>query len=84
MDRYSAGMTIHPNRIFSDNAPGPWYVHDECICCGLCEDKAPAVLRPSTDYSHHVVHSQPATPEELADAEDARERGPVEANGNDR
>ena len=77
-------MTIDPKRIFADNVPGSWYVHDECICCGLCENVAPATFRLSADYSHHSVHRQPATPEELADAEEARERCPVEAIGNDR
>ena len=74
-------MTIHSNRVFSDNAPGSWYVNDECIVCGLCENVAPAVFRLSADYSHNMVHHQPATPEELAEAEDARERCPVEAIG---
>ena len=81
---YPSGMTIHPKQIFSDNVPGSWYVHDECICCGLCENVAASVFRLATDYSHNTVHHQPITPEELADAEDARERCPVEAIGNDR
>ena len=72
------------NHIFSDNVPGSWYVNDECICCSLCGEVAPAVFRESADYSHNYVHHQPATPEEHRDAEDARDRCPVEAIGNDR
>jgi ferredoxin len=69
---------------FTDNAPGPWYVDEQCICCGLCEDAAPEVFRLSDDGSHNLVHRQPATPQELADAENARDRCPVEAIGKDR
>ncbi len=71
----------NPNQRFNDNVPGSWYVDDECICCGLCENVAPETFRLSADYSHHAVHHQPATLEEIADAENARERCPVEAIG---
>jgi ferredoxin len=69
---------------YPDNTPGPWYVDEQCICCGLCEDVAPDVFRISADGSHNLVHHQPTTPEELADAENARDRCPVEAIGKDR
>ena len=70
--------------IYSDNVPGAWYVNDECICCGLCGEVTPAVFEASEDYDHHRVHHQPSTPEEHRGAEDARDRCPVEAIGNDR
>ena len=73
-----------PARSFPDNAPGPWYVDDDCICCGLCESVAPAVFRLSDDGSHNVVHRQPNGTDELLDAEDARDRCPVDAIGRDR
>ena len=69
---------------FTDNVPGPWYVDDQCICCGLCENVAPDIFRLSDDYSHHMVYRQPQTPAELADAENACDRCPVEAIGKDR
>ena len=73
----------NPKHSFTDNAPGPWYVDHQCICCGLCGNDAPAVFGEAADYSHHRVHRQPTNPEELRDAEDARDRCPVEAIGND-
>lgn len=69
---------------FPDNAPGPWYVDDDCICCGLCESVAPTVFRLSDDGSHNVVHRQPVQADEVLDAEDARDRCPVDAIGRDR
>ncbi len=74
----------NPKKFFTDNTPGPWYVDDQCICCGLCENVAPETFRMSDDNSHHIVHHQPLTPEELADAENACDRCPVEAIGKDR
>ena len=71
-------------RSFADNAPGPWYVDKDCICCGLCEDASPTVFRLADDGSHNIVHRQPQTAEESLEAEDARERCPVDAIGNDR
>ena len=68
---------------FTDNVPGPWYVDAQCICCGLCENVAPDIFRVTNDHDHHRVHHQPATPQELCEAEDARDRCPVEAIGND-
>ena len=73
----------NPTRSFRDNAPGSWYVSDECISCALCGEVAPAVFCEAADYDHHRVHHQPLTPEEHRDAEDARDRCPVEAIGND-
>ena len=73
----------NPKNSFSDNVPGLWYVDDLCICCGLCEDVAPGVFRMSFDGSHHLVFEQPASIEDLHDAESARDRCPVEAIGND-
>ena len=73
----------NPKLRFDDNVPGSWYVDTDCICCGLCGNDAPAIFTPSADYGHHRVHHQPVTAEDLRDAEDARERCPVEAIGND-
>ena len=74
----------NPKNAFDNNAPGDWYVDDHCICCGLCENVAPDVFRMSPDGSNFLVYHQPATPQEINDADNARERCPVEAIGNDR
>ncbi|MBE7156853.1 MAG: ferredoxin [Rhodospirillales bacterium] len=70
-------------RRFNDNTAGAWYVDDQCIGCGLCGNDVPTVFSPSVDYDHHRVYHQPATAEEVREAEDARERCPVDAIGND-
>ena len=74
----------NPQHAFSDNSPGAWYVDDNCIACGLCENYVPDVFGMSPDAGNFLVHRQPSTPQELADAENARERCPTEAIGNDR
>ena len=71
----------NPKNRSDDNVPGPWYVDNECICCGLCENLVPEIFEISGDYTHHRVHRQPVTPEETAAAVEARERCPVEAIG---
>lgn len=73
----------HPKQRFADNAPGSWYVDDQCIDCSMCGNDAPAIFSVSDDYGHHRVHRQPTTVEEVREAEDARESCPVEAIGND-
>ena len=72
------------NDSFKDNAPGRWYVDDQCIDCGQCGNDVPAIFREAADYGHHIVHRQPANADEWREAEEARERCPVEAIGNDR
>ena len=74
----------NPHHTFHNNTPGNWYVDDQCICCGLCENVAPETFRMSDDGGNFLVYRQPGTPGEIADAENARERCPVEAIGNDR
>ncbi len=74
----------NPKRSFHDNALGPWYVDDQCIECGQCGNDVPATFGEAAEYGHYRVHRQPVTPEEILEAEDARERCPVEAIGNDR
>ena len=74
----------NPKRSFHDNVPGFWYVDEQCIACGQCGNDVPAIFEEARDYDHYRVHRQPVTPEEIREAEDARERCPVEAIGNDR
>ena len=74
----------NPRNAFHNNTPGPWYVDDQCICCGLCENVAPELFRMSADGSHYLVYRQPAAPQDLEDAENAMERCPATAIGSDR
>jgi ferredoxin len=67
----------------SDNVPGPWYVDNNCIDCDLCGETAPRTFQRSGDCDHHRVFHQPASPEELCAAEEARQHCPVDAIGND-
>ena len=66
-----------------DNVPGPWYVDNSCIICGLCAEYAPDIFRISGDQDHTCVFHQPATPEELKLAEEVRGYCPIDAIGND-
>ena len=67
------------NERHPDNAPGTWFVNDECICCHLCEELAPGNFRESEEGDHHIVYAQPVGDEQLACAEEAMEGCPVEA-----
>ena len=66
-----------------ENVPGKFYVDSTCIDCGLCPDTAPAVFKRFDQGGYTVVHHQPATEQELALAEEAREACPTESIGND-
>jgi ferredoxin len=68
---------------WEDNAAGVWYVDKSCILCSLCTDLAPKSFRESRDGDHDVVYKQPETPDEVAQAEQARQQCPVEAIGCD-
>ena len=72
-----------PNNRHSDNVPGPWYVDDQCIVCGLCDEVLPEVFALSADGDHNFVHHQPDTGTQLALANEAMDSCPVEAIGND-
>lgn len=74
-----------PENRHPENVPGPWYVDDECIACGLCDDMLPEVFALSADGDHNYVHRQPATdnPQEIALANEAMEACPAESIGND-
>lgn len=74
----------NPKRSFHDNVPGSWYVDEECIACSQCGTDLPEIFGETADYDHYRVHRQPVTPEEIRAADDARERCPTEAIGNDR
>jgi ferredoxin len=71
------------NRKTPENVPGPWYVDDTCIDCDLCRSTAPDVFRRQDDGGYTYVFHQPATAEEIASAERARQDCPTETIGND-
>ena len=62
---------------------GKFYVDNTCIDCGLCPDTAPTVFQRFDEVGYSIVHRQPATPQELALAEEARNACPTESIGND-
>lgn len=72
-------MQIDDNPPFEDNAPGQFYVGEECIHCYRCGEIAPNTFRESEAGDHHFVHRQPVTEEEISLAEDALAECPVEA-----
>ena len=65
------------------NIVGRYYVDSSCIDCDLCRNTAPAFFKRDDEIGFSIVHRQPATPEELALAEEAREGCPTESIGND-
>jgi len=70
--------TKHP-----DNAPGPYYIDDSCIDCDQCRELAPELFGRDEDTGLGYVIRQPVTPEEIAEAEEAREMCAVESIGKD-
>lgn len=53
-------------RAVPQNLPGPWFVDDTCIDCGLCRWLAPDVFGDDADTSY--VHAQPDDPAAAARA----------------
>jgi ferredoxin len=66
-----------------ENAPGKFYVDNQCIDCDLCRETAPAFFTRNEDGGYSYVHKQPVTEEEKALCMEALEGCPVEAIGND-
>jgi ferredoxin len=63
------------------NAPGPFYVDEECIDCDLCRANAPGIFGYDEQLGKSRVQVQPVTPEEIAVAEEALSDCPVDAIG---
>ncbi len=61
------------------NAPGAYYVTDQCVDCGSCHSNYPVIYRLEESLGSSIVHHQPTTPEEIAMAEEGLEGCPVEA-----
>jgi ferredoxin len=68
---------------WKDNAPGKFYVDQQCIDCDLCRETAPSFFTRSDDGGYSFVHAQPQTEEDIALCMEALEGCPVEAIGDD-
>lgn len=66
-----------------DNAPGAWYVDQECIVCTVCSEIAPNHFRLAASEDHDICFRQPRTDAERDVCEAARAECPVEAIGAD-
>jgi len=66
---------------FPEQAPGRYYVDEDCINCGACMSTAPENFEESG--GHAVVKRQPVTPGEEGACQQAMEECPVECIGND-
>ena len=71
------------NQKVPENVPGLYYVDNTCIDCDMCRSTAPQVFARHDEGGYSYVHRQPVTPEELAEAELARQECPTETIGND-
>lgn len=68
---------------YAHNAPGAYYVDDQCIDCDLCRETAPANFKRDDDGGHSFVFKQPETDDERTLCEEALTGCPVEAIGRD-
>src|SRR5207253_9869760 len=64
---------------YPENAPGKFYVDDQCIDCDLCRETAPANFRRNDDGGHSYVYKQPESPEEETLCTELIDGCPVEA-----
>lgn len=66
-----------------ENALGKYYADNTCIDCDLCRNIAPRTFTRHDEGGYSIVFKQPNTPEEIAQAEEARASCPTETIGND-
>lgn len=66
-----------------ENAPGKFYVDNQCIDCDLCRETAPNFFTRNEGGGYSFVHKQPTTEEEIALCMEALEGCPVEAIGSE-
>lgn len=64
---------------YPQNAPGAFYVSDECIDCDACRHHAPAFFARNDEAAHSFVVRQPVSREETAICEEALDACPAEA-----
>jgi Ferredoxin len=82
---YSLFAEIMANKAdkWANNAPGKFYVDQQCIDCDLCRETAPGFFTRHDEGGYSYVHKQPTTEEEVALCMEALEGCPVEAIGQD-
>jgi len=68
---------------WGENAPGKFYVDEQCIACDACVLEAPSYFSMNDKDGHAFVLKQPKTPQEIMQCQEALEACPVEAIGND-
>jgi ferredoxin len=68
---------------YLENAPGRYYVDDQCIDCDQCRQAAPANITRNEELGHSFVFKQPETPEEESQCREAMQNCPTEAIGDD-
>jgi len=66
-----------------ENAPGRFYVDDQCIDCDACRETAPDYFRRNDDRGYSFVHNQPKDDGQTELCKEALEGCPVEAIGED-
>ncbi len=66
-----------------DNAPGKFYVDDQCIDCDLCRQSAPDNFKRNEEKGYTFVCKQPASAVEEKGCQEAKEACPVSAIGDD-
>ncbi|HEY1663329.1 MAG TPA: ferredoxin [Verrucomicrobiae bacterium] len=66
-----------------ENVPGRFYADNTCIDCDMCRNIAPKIFKRNDEGAYSYVYRQPQTPEEIAQAEEARMSCPTETIGND-
>lgn len=64
-----------------ENVPGSFYVDNSCIDCDMCRGNAPQFFTRWDEGGYSIVHTQPVTEEEIAQAIDAMEGCPSESIG---
>jgi ferredoxin len=70
-----------PTLRLPENAPGSFYVDESCIDCDRCRSDAPAFFHRNDSIGLTVVYRQPASPEEIALAEEALAGCPTDSIG---
>ena len=68
-------------RRLPSNAPGPFYVDEECIDCDMCRAIAPGIFGLDEELGKSRVQTQPSSPEEFAVADEALSNCPADAIG---
>lgn len=72
-----------PKDRYAENLTGRFYVDLQCIDCDVCRVTAPANFRREENKGFSYVFQQPATPDEEAQCQEAKDSCPVEAIGDD-